>query len=130
MSAHISAIFKEAARRLVLGRRFLGQPGIFTFMSNKVVREESSDSEGKFVYYDPEQGVAAAYVTYKKVNGALDLEHTVTDPQFRGKGLAEIVVRAAFDWGEKENYKLIPTCTYISGSFLKKNPNYLAQCKL
>jgi predicted GNAT family acetyltransferase len=94
-----------------------------------VVRENSSQSEGRFVFYD-EHKTAAAYVSYTLNNGELDLQHTVTDPNFRGKGLAEVVVRAAFEWGEKENFKVIPTCSYISGNFLKKNPKFQELCKL
>lgn len=64
-----------------------------------------------------------AYVIYSKLpDGTLDLTHTFTPPSMRGKGVAEKVVGAAFAFARKENIKVKPTCPYISGKYLERNP--------
>jgi predicted GNAT family acetyltransferase len=105
-----------------------------SFTTSRVIREmdPQNASLGRFVLYSSEdRKIASAYVTFRKTeNGEFDLEHTITDPQFRGQGLAEIVVKAAFEWADQHKVVVIPTCSYISGNFLKKNPQFQTQCKL
>eukprot|EP00475_Leptophrys_vorax_P039640 TRINITY_DN7190_c0_g2_i1.p1 TRINITY_DN7190_c0_g2~~TRINITY_DN7190_c0_g2_i1.p1 ORF type:complete len:135 (-),score=39.21 TRINITY_DN7190_c0_g2_i1:156-515(-) len=100
-----------------------------------VVREvyhEAAGSAGRFVLYIG--GQAASYVEFTgnlKHSTLLDLPHTYTNPSFRGKGLAEKVVTAAFEWAVQYNeshpdgrVKLIPSCSYISDTFLAKHNEY------
>uniref|UniRef100_A0A061QUB4 Acetyltransferase n=1 Tax=Tetraselmis sp. GSL018 TaxID=582737 RepID=A0A061QUB4_9CHLO len=66
-----------------------------------------------------------AYVAYSLDSTAktLDLTHTFTPPELRGKGLASKVVKQAFEFAKQEGYSVIPTCTYIP-KFVEKNPEW------
>lgn len=88
-----------------------------------VVREEVTQGKGRFVIYQEKE--TASYVQFERVaDGVYDLPHTYTNPKFRGRGLAEKVVLGAFEWARKESVKMIPSCSYISQTFLKKYPNF------
>ena len=52
----------------------------------------------------------------------MDMDHTFTPESMRGRGIAEHVTMAAFQHCEREGYKVMPTCTYISGTFLSRHP--------
>mmetsp|Transcript_9562 Transcript_9562/g.14346 ORF Transcript_9562/g.14346 Transcript_9562/m.14346 type:complete len:101 (+) Transcript_9562:45-347(+) len=69
--------------------------------------------------------IAIAYVQYELDSKAniLDLQHTFSDPAYRGKGLAGKVVKAAFEYAKANKLKVQPTCTYIP-VFVKRNPEY------
>eukprot|EP00466_Bigelowiella_natans_P012452 jgi/Bigna1/85763/estExt_fgenesh1_pg.C_60044 len=73
-------------------------------------------------------GKVAAYVQYEidLKEKTMDLQHTVTETDHRGKGLAGKVVLAAFQYAKAQSLKIIPTCTYIA-TFLRKNPEWKDQ---
>ena len=52
----------------------------------------------------------------------MDMDHTITPESMRGRGIAEHVTLAAFQFCEREGYRVIPTCTYISDTFLSRHP--------
>ena len=43
----------------------------------------------------------------------------------RGKSFAEMVCKWGFKWAKKNEYKVKPTCPYISKIFLVRNPEFL-----
>lgn len=55
----------------------------------------------------------AVYVSYSLRDGVLDLRHTYTPPELRGRGLASKVVQAAFEYARENGLKVKPTCTYV-----------------
>lgn len=61
-------------------------------------------------------------------SGVLDLYHTFTDPQHRGKGLAGQVVLAAFQYAAQHKHGIVPSCSYISRAFLTKHPECRGIC--
>jgi predicted GNAT family acetyltransferase len=63
------------------------------------------------------------YVEYNMENNKMNLYHTYTDPDLRGKGLAAKVVVAAFEYAKSNNLKIIPGCTYVQ-SFVSKHKEY------
>ena len=63
------------------------------------------------------------YVKFEIKNNKMDLDHTYTNPELRGKGLAALVVRAALEFAKGNNLKVIPTCSYVR-SFISKNEEY------
>jgi predicted GNAT family acetyltransferase len=84
-------------------------------METEVIREEKRfviNVEGKEVY-----------VEFEMRNDKMDLDHTYTNPDLRGKGLAAQVVRAALEYAKENNMKVIPTCSYVR-SFISKNEEY------
>lgn len=53
----------------------------------------------------------------------LDLTHTATEPEFRGRGLASAVTRAALDDVRRRGEKVRPTCPFAV-TFLDDHPEY------
>jgi hypothetical protein len=76
--------------------------------------------EKRFVIYAEGKEV---YVKFEIKNNKMDLDHTYTNPELRGKGLAALVVRAALEFTKGNNLKVIPTCSYVR-SFISKNEEY------
>ncbi|MEJ2105465.1 MAG: GNAT family N-acetyltransferase [Ignavibacteriaceae bacterium] len=64
-----------------------------------------------------------AYVDYNIEDNRMNMYHTYTDPELRGKGLAAKVVIAAFEYAKKNNLKVEPGCTYVQ-SFVSKHKEY------
>ncbi|CAK4066290.1 unnamed protein product [Aphanomyces euteiches] len=96
-------------------------------MSSSIVHEQD---HLRFVVYSPEKQ-QLGYLSYEqREHGAttvLDLQHTVVDPAGRGQGLAGKLCDAAFTFAQEQGYKVIPTCSYISDTYLKRTsfPNAL-----
>lgn len=86
-------------------------------MEEIVIHEEENE---RFVIYKDGK---AAYVEYTPGERQLNLYHTHTDRELRGQGLAAQVVRAALEYIQENNMKVIPTCSYVQ-SFLEKNEEY------
>ncbi|MBT8380035.1 MAG: N-acetyltransferase [Ignavibacteria bacterium] len=84
-------------------------------MEQKVKKEEK-----RFVIYTKEKEV---YVEFQMRDETMDLDHTYTHPELRGKGLAALVVRAALEYAKENKFKVIPTCSYVR-SFINKNEEY------
>lgn len=53
------------------------------------------------------------------------MPHTVTAAPFRGRGLAERVVRAALDDARAAGRTVVPTCWFVAG-VIDANPEYHA----
>jgi predicted GNAT family acetyltransferase len=86
-------------------------------MEQKVIHEKENK---RFVIYLDSNEV---YVEYTTADKEINLYHTYTHPELRGKGLAAHVVRAAFEYAKENNLKIIPTCSYTQ-AFLTKNDEY------
>ena len=86
-------------------------------MEEKVIHEKENE---RFVIYTEGNEV---YVEYTMRNNSIDLHHTYTHPVLRGKGLAALVVKAAFEFAKENNLKVIPTCSYVQ-AFVSKNIEY------
>lgn len=86
-------------------------------MEEKVLHEK--ENERFVIYIDGDE----VYVEYKVRGSEINLYHTFTHPNLRGKGLAAQVVRAAFEFAKENNLKVIPTCSYTQ-AFLAKNDEY------
>lgn len=65
----------------------------------------------------------AAYADYTAHGDLRDFDHTVTDPNFRGKGLAGQVVQFALDATRKEGLKIGTSCSYVE-KFVSEHPEY------
>ena len=86
-------------------------------MEEKVIHEK--ENERFVIYKDGKE----TFVSYVLAEGKLNLNHTHTDPELRGKGLAALVVRAALEYVKENNLKVFPGCSYVQ-SFLAKNYEY------
>ena len=86
-------------------------------MEEQVIHEEENE---RFVIYSEGNEV---YVQYTPGEKMLNLNHTYTHPELRGKGLAAQVVRAALEYAKENNLKVFPGCSYVQ-SFLDKHNEY------
>ncbi len=72
-------------------------------------------------------GLVAGYADYQHYQRGdftvLDLPHTVTEPQFRGQGIASVLVRGALDIVAAADQQVIPTCPFVA-DFIEKYPKY------
>ncbi|HLC67583.1 MAG TPA: GNAT family N-acetyltransferase [archaeon] len=65
-----------------------------------------------------------AILDYALEGKEMDIFHTFTDEELRGRGLAEKLALAAFDHAKKNGLRVKPTCDYIQ-EFVKKHPEYV-----
>ena len=53
----------------------------------------------------------------------LDYHHTFVPPEFRGKHIAQDLVKFALDYAKENNYKVIPSCPFVK-LFIDRHPEY------
>jgi chromate reductase, NAD(P)H dehydrogenase (quinone) len=90
----------------------------------EVVDRPVSDTQGRFeLRLGGPDGALAGFADYRIVDGAVELPHTVTDPENSGQGVGSVLVRAVLDRLASEQKRVFPTCSFVS-SFIDKNPQY------
>lgn len=67
-----------------------------------------------------------AELQYRRSGQTLDFYRTFVPESLRGKGLAEQLCKAAFEYAKAGNFKVIPSCSYVSSTYLKRHPQYAA----
>ncbi|KVH91980.1 acetyltransferase At1g77540-like [Cynara cardunculus var. scolymus] len=67
-----------------------------------------------------------AYLQYELRNGGkvMDMVHTFVPASKRGLGLASHLTVAAFNHAQSNSLSVIPTCSYISDTFIPRNPSW------
>ena len=65
-----------------------------------------------------------AFLSYRIAGKEIDLHHTFVPEAFRGRGLAERLCQAAFEYAKAAPLTVIPSCPYISGAYLKRHAEY------
>ena len=65
-----------------------------------------------------------ACLMYRLSDQGLDLYHTYVPEVFRGRGIAEQLCKAAFEYAKVQRLTVIPSCSYISGAYLKRHSEY------
>eukprot|EP01138_Halocafeteria_seosinensis_P004962 gb/GECG01005074.1/.p1 GENE.gb/GECG01005074.1/~~gb/GECG01005074.1/.p1 ORF type:complete len:225 (+),score=20.51 gb/GECG01005074.1/:1-675(+) len=99
---------------------------------DKRVDLKYNESENRFelwYYDDPDSSPSlVSFMEFKFESAAdkrvMDMNHTWADPAFRGMKLPEIIVALAMEYANVMGFKIIPTCSYVSGSFLSKHPEW------
>ena len=66
-----------------------------------------------------------AHLLYRQSGKIIDFHHTFVPEALRGRGLAELLCKAAFEHAKANQFTVIPSCSYISGAYLKRHPEYL-----
>lgn len=51
------------------------------------------------------------------------IDHTIVNPEYEGKGLGKMLVKAGVDFAREKGFKIIPLCPYANAVF-KKTPEY------
>lgn len=65
----------------------------------------------------------ASFTDYRIDGTRMILPHTFTTPEFRGRGLAAVVVRAALDDARGKGRTVVPSCWFV-GEFIRDHPEY------
>lgn len=68
-------------------------------------------------------GDLAGYADHHVVGDVTVIPHTFTDPRFRGRGLAAVLVRQALDDIRAAGRRVDPQCWYVA-EFIDANPEY------
>ena len=66
---------------------------------------------------------------YRRVDQEMDLYHTYVPEVFRGRGIAEKLCKAAFEYAKAQRLTVLPSCSYISDAYLKRHREYEALTK-
>ncbi|KAJ1271022.1 hypothetical protein BS78_06G096800 [Paspalum vaginatum] len=80
------------------------------------------DVKGRFETLDGE-----AFLQYHHLIGGgggavMDMVHTYVPRSKRGQGLAALLCDAAFAHARSRGMRVVPTCSYISDTYLPRNP--------
>ncbi|KAF5725322.1 acetyltransferase [Tripterygium wilfordii] len=80
-----------------------------------------NESKRRFETEDKE-----AYIEYVLRDGGnvMDIVHTYVPSSKRGLGLASLLCVAAFNHAKHHSLSVIPTCSYVSDTFLPRNPSW------
>ena len=66
-----------------------------------------------------------AVADYVLRDGEMVMTHTYVPPEFRGKGIAEKVVRAALVYAQEKGLKVVPACSYVE-LFIQRHREFQA----
>lgn len=78
--------------------------------------------ENRLVY--EQDGVEIGEVEFKELdNNQVDIYHTYVDPDYQGQQIASKMVETVIQKFQKENKKIIASCSYVD-HWLKKHPEY------
>lgn len=64
-------------------------------------------------------GNVAGYAEYIKRGDTLEIPHTVTDPGFRGQGIASVLVRALLLQIRADQKSVVPSCPFVADFILE-----------
>ncbi len=60
---------------------------------------------------------------YELVDGQMIFTHTVVPPELRGRGVAELLVRAALADARAAGRQVVPKCSYVA-KFIERHKEY------
>jgi predicted GNAT family acetyltransferase len=66
---------------------------------------------------------ALAHLDYATDGETIELTHTFVPPELRGRGLAELLVRAALTWIRAEKKRVVPSCSYVA-TFVERHTEF------
>lgn len=64
-----------------------------------------------------------AYITYRREDGRLILDHTWVPPVLEGRGLAARLTRTAFEYARSEGLAVVPECPYVA-AWVRRHPEF------
>ena len=65
-----------------------------------------------------------ACLMYRLSGNEMDLYHTYVPEAFRGRGVADKLCKAAFEYAKAKGLIAVPSCSYISEAYLKRHKEY------
>ena len=72
--------------------------------------------------------IPSCFLEFVMEDNVMNMIHTFVDIDGRGQGLAGKLCMVAFKHCQKEKLQVKPSCTYISGRFLIKHPEFAGIC--
>lgn len=82
----------------------------------KEIQQKENDDKGMF--YIEKDGDIVAELTYTlQDNNVMTLDHTETDPDETGQGLASKLVKHSVEYARENNLKIDPLCEYAAKQF-------------
>ena len=88
-------------------------------MANIIINVQHKDGRF-FVVIDGKE----AELLYRINGNKMDIYHVFTLPELRGRGIAEQLAIAAFNYAKQKKIRVIPSCPYISETFLRKHKEF------
>ncbi|MBV2209065.1 MAG: N-acetyltransferase [Thermomonas sp.] len=64
-----------------------------------------------------------AYVEYVPVAGGFTITHTIVPKAIGGRGIAGALVKAALEYAQTQNFKVVPECEYAD-VWMKRHPEF------
>lgn len=71
-----------------------------------------------------------AILLYRINGNKMDIYDTFTPHELRGRGIAEQLAIAAFNYAKEHSMRIVPTCPYIGETFLKRHQEFNAMVEL
>lgn len=68
-------------------------------------------------------GGAVAELDYRLRGDTVSMVHTGVPPAFQGQGIAAIITKHALDWARDNDYKVIPSCSFVR-TYIERHPEY------
>lgn len=68
-------------------------------------------------------GAVAGYIDYQRTGDVYDLQHTIVEKEFEGRGVGSALARGTFDEIRAQGAAAIPTCPFLA-SWIGKHPEY------
>lgn len=85
---------------------------------------QQKETEGKGMFFIEKDGEMVAQLTYTlDDNNVMTLDHTETDPDETGQGLASGLVKHSVEYARENNLKIDPLCEYAAAQF-KRHESY------
>ena len=85
------------------------------------IRVVRNDEAMRYEAYQGEE--LAGVLNFERTDGGLDLQHTVVEPAFRGKGVGEHLAVTALESARDRGERVIPSCTYVAG-YIREHPEH------
>lgn len=79
------------------------------------IQREDKGSRGRYVIYlgDGKE----AEMTYGRAGDIMTIDHTGVPPEFRGAGLAQMLVERGIADARAEGFRIEPLCSYVAAQF-------------
>lgn len=85
--------------------------------------EVKHDDRQCVFYVDADGHRATAH--YRCTADSLDIDHTLVPPEIGGRGIASLLVGAAYDYARSRGLRPAATCVYAA-AWLRRHPEYMA----
>lgn len=79
---------------------------------------QQKETEGKGMFYVEKDDDIIAELTYTiNDNNVMTLDHTETEPEYTGEGLASSLVKHSVEYAREKNLRIDPLCEYAAKQF-------------